>query len=152
MIIPIDPKAKKAVACPWECDKDGNPLPDATIFHLRIPTLTQRKYLADRSARVRTDAEDDERALEIRMGFTTSLRLKFALTKPENYGAPWEDEPDLIDEQSGRRLPTNDFIASIPDNVATFLNDEITAMLTCSEAEVGKSESSSEQPSRETPE
>lgn len=139
MIIPLDPNYTTTYVHESEQDADGNPLPNATVVYLRMATPRQSMILADRSARMRTDEDDDERALEIRGGLTSMLRMKFAISRIDNYPVDMQVEADDYDPDSGRKLPTNAFLATFPDEFATGLVAAIVKMRELSRAEVGKS-------------
>lgn len=151
MIVPLDPHYTTTYTHKSELDADGKPKPGATVVHLRMATPRQSLILADRSARLRTDDVDDERALEIRGGLTSLLRMKFAITSIDNYATAMAVEADEFDPDSGRKLPTDEWIATFPDDFASGLVEKIVKMRELSKDEVGKSEGQSGQRSIPAP-
>lgn len=150
MILPIDPTATSVYYHESDLNEHGDPKPNASEFHVRCPTLRHRLRIADRAARVRTDDLDDERALEIRSGAVRLYRIKAGLSRVVNFPG-WKTEVDDVDPE-GPEVPTDDFIASIPDEVADGLAERISSMSELTEEAVGKSGPQSGQPTKKTSE
>lgn len=120
----------------------GSPLPDASVFLIGAPTDRQRAAILDVAAAMSHADEEGNRSISIRTGSLRRLRIRFGLRGVKRNFPGWESETDP--HGGGLPVPTDAFLASIPDSAAIELDEAIAALTDVSEEEVGKSDAPSE--------
>lgn len=116
----------------WSHPKDKDP---KTVFQVQPFSQTVKNYIADHAVAV--EGEDDGASVRPLTGTLRTLRVRFGLVGVKNF--PGWATTEHEDPVAGRKVPTDEFLNTIPSDVFEALADHINKLNSFTKEDAGKS-------------